>query len=359
MKFTVNTKDFSEAMNKAFKGVAKKAYAAILENVQIVVHDNVCRVNSANLEQYVSTKIDAYGSDDMAFIFRDTKAVLKALKFFTGDVIIFDQVGKNAVKMTCGTKKAELLISEADLFPDFPEVTGEQFVYSADKLISRYNAVKYAVSNNDSRPVMMGIHFNNADIVTCDGWRLAMNTDDALTVNKPFTVMDNALKLCSDVLSGNITITANGKHVKFEDSNAVIISRLFDGEYFDYRKVIPANVNSVTVNIKDFSDNLKYLKTFARDLPAAWNGNKLALVTVDGRFDCEINLAGSFNFTIGFNMAYMLEALSQFKESKSLNILMPDRNVGPITMQNGSDFAMILPVRLKDGDPFQTAEDVA
>ena len=359
MKFTVNTNDFAEAIEKAYKGVARKAYTAVLENVHISVNDGICRLNSTNIEQYVSTKIDAYEADNMAFIFRDTKAVLKAMKFFTGEHIVFEQTDKNSVKMTCSTKKAEVLTSEADVFPDFPEVTGEQYVYSSGKLAARYSAVKYAESKSDSRPVMMGIHFNRADCVTCDGYRLAINTDNNLTVNKPFTVPDNALKLCSDILSGDITITANGKHIQIEDGSTTIISRLFDGEYFDYHKVIPTNVNSVTVNVKDFCDNLKYLKTFADKVPAAWHGNKLALVKSDGRFDCEIDMNGSFDFTIGFDITFMLEALNQCKDTKTLNMLMPERNVNAITMQNDNDFALILPVRLKDGDPFQTAEDVA
>lgn len=358
MAFKVNTIEFRAALEKAARGAAKKSVPPALENVLIAVRGGVCSLTGGDLTRYAVVKIDAAG-DDGAFVFSDTRAALKALKFFSGADILFD-AGPNAVKMASGTKKAEVLVLDPDIFPEVPAVDGDRYVYDAGKLAERFNRVAYAVMENESRPVYTGVHFKGADMVSCDSHRLALNTDAALSVTGAFTVPAVSLKLAADVLAGPMTVTCGKKHVAFETAGATIVSRLLDGDFLDYRRAIPQNNNRITVNVKDFAENINYLKTFAqKGLPMAWNNSRIANISSQGRYDAEISLTGSFGYTIGFDMEYMLDALGQFKGAKTLDILMPERNVIGITMLHGGDLAVLLPVRLKEGDPFAETEDGA
>jgi len=115
--------------------------------------------------------------------------------------------------------------------------------------------------------------------------------------------------------------------------------------------------NIITVDVKSFTESLKYLDTFNngnKDNALAWSNNRLIYKTSSGIFETDIKMQGNFDFVIGFNIKYMLETLSQFKTDK-LDIYMPDKNISPIIFSYGSNLALILPVRLKF-NPFESEQ---
>jgi DNA polymerase-3 subunit beta len=357
MKFSVNTFEFKKALSKVEKGL-RKSVLPVLENIKLEVTDGICSLYSTDLNQFIVTNIDAFHcSGSCKFIFSDTKTAFKAMKFFTDDIIDFN-FENDIVNLKCGNKKAALKILDDD-YPEFPDVKEncEKYLYTAEKLSERYNLIKYAVSV-DNKPILTGVHFNQNEIVSCDGYRLSVNSDNNLQIETPFTVPNNALKLCSDVLEGSISITANKKHIIIEDKNTKVVSRLLDGEYINYKQFIPNNENMITVDINSFIENLRYLKTFTnkKDQDIAWKNDRLCYKNLEGIFESEIKIKGNFDYTIGFNVDFMYETLTQFKDGAEF--YMPDNNYKPMVLRRENNFAFILPVKLKR-NPFEKSEDVA
>jgi len=352
MKFTVLTSEFKEAMVKIEKALPKKSVVPVLENVKISIDSDSCFIYATDLEQFVKTEVCLLTSiDSGSFVFSDTKSLIKAMKFFKGSEIEFD-VGETSVSVQCGDKKANLKILDAD-YPEFPVVKDklQECSYTAKKLSERYNLVKYAVSKDSSRPVMTGIHFDGNELVSCDGFRLAVNADDNLIVSSSFTTNVNTLQLCDKMLEGSVTIAYNNKYVEIKDKNTSIIGRLFEGEYINYKGVIPKNYNMVKVDVKNFTENLKYLKTFIEKATdyIAWNGNRIKYNSSEGEYEANIEMQGDFDYTIGFNASFMLDCLTQFEGE--IEAYMGDRNVNPMLFKQGDNTALVLPCRLKE-DPF-------
>lgn len=354
MKFKVSTVDFKNALTKMEKVLPKKAALPVLENVKISVQENSCCIYATDLEQYVKTNIEAYDSTgDAAFVFSDTKSLIKAIKFFNGYDISFE-VRDGSVMVQCGDKKANLKTMDAS-YPNFPEVTNksEEYSYTADKLSERFNLVKYAVSTNENRPIMTGVHFDGENMVTCDAYRMAVNKDSDLSFKTRFTVTTRTLELCRKILDNKIMVGHNDKYITFEDANTTVIARLIEGLYLDYKSVIPNMGNSVKVNVKDYTDSLKYLKTFIENKTdyVAWKANRLMYRAAMGEYEATISMTGEFDYTIGFNVDYMLDCLTQFEDD--VEIVMGESNVKPMLFKQGSNTALVLPARLKE-DPFTT-----
>lgn len=352
MKFTVLTSEFKEAMAKMDKVLLKKTSLPVLGNIKISIDYNSCFIYATDLEQFVKTEVSLINSvDNGSFVFSDTKSLIKAMKFFKGSEIEFDVVD-SVVSVKCGDKKATLKTLDVE-HPEFPEVKDktQECIYTSKKLSERYNLVKYAVSKNSIKPVLTGIHFDGNNIVSCDGFRLAINTDNNLTINNPFTVCVNTLQLCDKMLDGDITIAYNKKYVEIADKNTTIIGRLYNGEYVQYKSVIPKNNNMLTIDVKNLVENLKYLKTFVENSTdyIAWNGNCLRYNSSSGQYEANIEMKGNFDYTIGFNVNYMLDCLTQF--DGSAEIYMGEKNVNPMLFKQGSNTALVLPCRMKE-DPF-------
>jgi len=361
MKFSVYTDEFKDAILKVEKARAKKSTVEVLENIKMSIENNKCILFASDLEQFVKTEIEVFDkTDDIFFIFRDTKTLIKAMKFFKESVINFDFENEN-IKIQCGDKKATLATIKSDNFPDFPKVEGvDVYNYNANKLSERFNLIKYAVGKNIAKPILTGIHFNNNDMVSCDGYRLAINSDDILNTKNPFIVAENTLKLCNDILEQDITISVNNKYIQIKNKNTSIVGRLLDGVYVDYKRVIPQNSNKIECNIKSFADNLKYLKTFldTKYDPVVWKNDRLILKNSSGIYEGDMNVMGSFDYSIGFNCEYMLESLSQFK-AESINILMGDRNVQPMLFKDENNTAILLPINPKSYNSIEEKGQVA
>jgi len=150
----------------------------------------------------------------------------------------------------------------------------------------------------------------------------------------------------------------NTKYLEVKDGNTTVIARLFDGRYVDYNGVIPNNYNMIQVDTKNFAENLKYLKTFLNNKTdyIAWRGDCLRYNSSEGEYEASIEAQGEFNYTIGFNVEYMLDCLTQFKDK--VEVYMGERNVHPILFKQGDNTALVLPCRLKE-DPFENKSEAA
>lgn len=363
MKFSVNTQEFKDAIEKGSKALAQSKFLPIIQNVKVVIKDSKCHLIATNLEQYIQTEMYIQNeAEDGEFVFSDTKTLLKAIKFFTETIISFE-VDESIVKISCGGKKAEQRLFDVSEFPETPYLNmneTKEYSCNVNKLKDRFNLIKYAASTEQSKPILQGIHFNGVDMVAIDGFRLALNKDDTMYIEEPFTVPQSALKLVEDVLEVDIKLIVNHKLISFTDGKTTVVSRLLDGEYVDYKKIIPTDASNMIVDIKVLDNSIKYLKTFnGKNARIAWNNDKLVLLNSTGRYESDIIIEGSFDYTIGFNADYMTDALKQFK-SKSVNINMSGK-LSPMKLSDEDDnnVALVLPIRISAEDEINRSEEVA
>ena len=361
MKFTVNTNEFKVAIEKVIKATTKNPALKVLENIHITANNNVCRLHATDLITTIVSNIPTVSSESIDFILDDVKNLCKAIKFFKEYEIAFN-IDENKLTMSCGDKKISQNIkieTEKDnIFPCINEaISNKKYTYNVSDLKKRVNLINYAVAKSDNRPIFQGIHFNENDMVAIDGFKLAVNSNDSLNIDTPITVPETALKIAVDVLCGDIKITTDSKYISIKDDNTSVIIRLLDGVFHDYKKTIPTNTNFVDVDVKNFTEALKYLKTFIDEktkAPIQWLGNELRLKTAKGMYEVSINTVNTTDDVIGFNCSYMLDGLSQFKDNASISL---GKKNSPMLIKNDNNIALVLPVHIKeDISCFKTEE---
>lgn len=370
MKFTLVTNEFYEALEKVSKTILEKVsktisdskYDVIINNVKVEIKNNICKLTSTNLTETTITKIPIINSDgDCEFVLLDIKTLLKAMKFYNADYtdFIFEE-SKLSVKN--GTKNTTQQVLNSTDFPAEPIFNSDEvseYKYDIKNLSDRLSLVKYAVASiNNTKPILAGVHFNSNEIVACDGFKLAINTDSDLTIENPFTIPYKSIKVITDILKDgkknkDINIIVNHKLISFSDDNTTVICGLLAGDYIDYKRFIKKGDIELSVNVKDFSDNLKYLKTFitknsnGKVAPIAWKENKLKVLNSKGMYETEIKLIGEFNNYIGFDCDYMLDLLSQFKDFNDIKVNFTN-SVSPIILTSNNNTALLVPIRLED-----------
>ena len=350
MKFTVSTKEFKVSIEKVIKATTKNTALKVLENIHITVNNDVCRLHATDLITTIISNIPTISTESIDFILDDVKNLHKAIKFFKESEIVFN-IEDTKLTISCGDKKISQKVkieTESDnIFPCITEVISDkEYTYNISDLKKRVNLINYAVAKSDNRPIFQGIHFNENDMVAIDGFRLAVNSNDSLNIDTPITVPETALKIAVDVLQGNIKITTDKKYISITDENTSIIIRLLEGEFHNYKNNIPTNTNFVDIDVKNFTEALKYLKTFISEkykAPIQWLGNELRLKTIKGMYEVSINTANTTDNVIGFNCDYMIDGLSQFHDTASISV---NKN-SPMLIKQGDNTALVLPVALK------------
>jgi len=368
MKFKTNTEEFKRVIEKCNKVIPKKPSIAILEYVKITICNNKMQISVTDLNNSAYMAIDVDNIVDLIdiqFLLNDTKMLAKGMKFFKDNFITFEieyennKIKNNKIKLMCGSKELTQKIKlDTKIFPDEENFEmSKNFIaydYNINKLKKRYDLIKYARAKNNQtayRTILEGIHFNNNDMVTTDGYRLAINIDKDFNVKTPFTISHDVLQLLSSLFNDKIHIhmEINNKIIVFSDDYTVLKSKLLEGEYFKYENCIPNAESNVEINIKDFQENLKYLKTFIdakHTAPIKWLNNKLSLCHAKGEYKTEVEIKGNFKSAIGFNCNYMLDGLSQFKDNiVKCTIIAPN---SPIKIVDDENIALILPIKLEE-----------
>ena len=225
----------------------------------------------------------------------------------------------------------------------------------------------YAVSQDDKKPAHTGELFviepGSLTIVALDGYRLAIIQRDVqctrdIRIIIPAKTLQELLKIMGGP-DDDIKIDANRRYVVFTTNGYTIMSRLIEGEFLNYKSVIPDGCRSkVAVDCKQFIDTIERASliiterlknplriTFAKDKITVRCQTTLGKVVDEFP---PVKMEGDA-VEIGFNNRYILEALRNARSERVL--LEINGPLSPVKMlpEEGKDFIyLVLPVRFKN-----------
>lgn len=350
--FTVSTFDFVDGIQKCSKAINKKQFEMIT-NVKMEIENGICIMSGTDLEKRIDFRFDVVsGNENANVILYNSDNILKAVKFFKDDITSFE-IEDEKIIIKCGNKKIEQRVLDGKEYPEKAELKTEieTTKYNIKDLKKRFNTMNYAVSGDNAKPIMQGIHFNENDMVSCDGYRLALNKDEFLNIENKFTIPFDSLKVACDVLENEIYFTIYSKYVIISDKQTTVTSRLFDGEFIDYKKFFTKGEKEFEVDLKEINSELKYLSTFVnssnKEPVRLFNGD-FEIKTQNGNYSTKVNVnQDTMDSPIGFNIKYFMEGLSQFNTNKVS--ISHGGNTQPVLITSEDDsnnMALVLPVRL-------------
>ncbi|MEE3094656.1 MAG: DNA polymerase III subunit beta, partial [Pseudomonadota bacterium] len=257
---------------------------------------------------------------------------------------------------------------------DFPQTDGgdlpHQFVLSAAELRGLIDRTRFAISTEETRYYLNGIfmHTTSGDggevmrTVATDGHRLArveMQVPEGAT-GMPGIIVPrktvNELRKLIDEISGNISIALSDTSVRFAFGDAVLTSKLIDGTFPDYERVIPTeNDKSLNVDCRSFADAVDRVATISteksRAVKLAAGNNNLVLTASSpdsgtAREEIEVDYNDS-EIEIGFNARYLLDIAQQI-EGDEAEFVVADA-ASPTIVRDASDASalyVLMPMRV-------------
>ncbi len=366
MNILCNKVELLEAVSNVQRAVSTKASLPALEGILLRAQGSTLYLAGFDMELGITTTIPAQVKEP-------GEIVLSARMF--GDIVrkmpsetlsLQSDSKYNTVIRGDVTEFAIMGMSAAD-YPDIPSVEdGASVTLSQPVIKSMVRQTIFAVAApNDPRPIYTGTLFemkeNELRLVSVDGYRLAMRTEpmqneETMSFVVPGKTLQEILKLLKDE-EKPCSLIVGRRHIIFEIDGYAVISRLLDGEFMAYEKIISTDVSStVTVNTRSFIDAVDRVSLVVNDrlkspLVCEFRGDAISV-------SCTTPL-GSANDTIpatiegndedmGFNSRFLLDALknSETDEVKiQLGGALKPMNILP---KEGNAFLfLVLPVRLK------------
>lgn len=359
MVASVDAKLFSQALNKVIK-VIKKSQIPVLEGVLVQIKNGGCTLTATDFTTWLTTTIPAVG-DDLDFVFRWPKDVVRASKHFEGEMTLeTEESGKDhwlRLTMSCGPRVAQM---DAFLPEDYPAMREEQARYTytvnAAQLLERVEHVRYTLRKPDGKLEAKFTHvqFSGSKVFALDGYRLAWDADDSLTIRQPFMVLPEALGYLKFFGDQEITVSMGVYELRMTDGTTAVQTQIEGPNVFNIDGAVPKEfTEEFYISPKEFLGELDYLKKLLRSTDKAhiyFFDGRLLLTAASGNYSTQVQIDGenSIGFGFGFELNYMIDALQQFRGESRVKIKVINP-VAPIILEaeDRGDFAMVLPLRMR------------
>ncbi len=367
MKLICNKNSLYEALNNVSKAAAVKSTITALEGIKIKLENSALYLTGYDLEIGIKTHIPVKSSDKGEFIINSRLFIEIIRRMPTEEISM--EIGDNlSVTISGGATQYTVSALAADEYPEIPEFDeSESFSVSQSILKNMINQTIFAVATNDTKPILTGELFEIENgcfnVVAIDGYRLAVR-NESISADKdykfvvPSKVLNEVSKLLKDEDDLTCVIHTCKKHIIFDISGYLVISRLLEGEFHNYKGSIPkASSTEVIVKKRELISCLERASLLINERIKSpvkcifENGKlKISCSTAIGKVNDEIDvdITGPM-IEIGFNNKYLLDPLKTIDDDK----VKLQMNGGNLPMKiiplDGNSFTfLVLPVRLKN-----------
>jgi DNA polymerase-3 subunit beta len=354
MKFTANKKTLASALSQAAEATGKGSMS-VLQTVLITLNGNKLELTATDIKTWLHTSIEVDGhADGQLAVFADKlTAILSNLP--DGNVQL--SYDNNQLTLKPDSKKAtyKLATLAGKQFPELPKMgEGVSFTIAGRELSDMIGKTIYASSFDETRYFMNAVCFESADgklrLIATDGRRMAMvegtsvpGFTDALVPIKPL-----AMLLKRNIMT-DITVNVTEKHILFDVAGFQIGSALIEGQFPNYRKVIPTGyTDSLTVDRQEFSQAIKRVSVLtdgkAQKMRFEIKGSTLVLSSEgmeSGEAVEELEVEATKDMVFFLNYSYMSDMLKTINDKAVIKYGEAGRAV---MVEDGGYISIIMPM---------------
>ena len=371
MEFIIDRDTFLKSLGRANGIIEKKTTLPILSNILIEAKESKIKITATDLdiiyfEEIIPQEIKKEGSTTTsANILYD---ILRKLQ--SNVKVELTLLTTNKLKLVSGKSKFNLLCMPSNDFPLLEEDNNQKsFEISSQKLLKLLNKTKISISSDETRHYLNGIYLHKTTLenksflcgVATDSHRLSSSSieiDQSIQIESIILPKKTIFQLISLLEQSNksIEISNNKSKIKFKMDSGVLISKVIDGRFPDYNKVVPKDNNKVLeIKLNEFKNSIERVTTVSADRK---EGLKMSIskdfvqLSVNNPNSGEgvENISAKFNssdLNISFNSRYLTDIASQI-ENESIVIYLKDPG-SPVLIRGFLDknsFHVVMPMKI-------------
>ena len=371
MQFGIKRDILLKSLNFVQGVVEKKNTLPILSNVLLQLKDNKLSI--------VATDLDIIFYDEISNVetikegsTTTSAAILYDIlrKIPSNSKLSFELKSENKISLKSENSDFNLLCLPTDNFPTFADdFNGSEIIIDNTRFLKLLNKTKISISNDDTRHYLNGIFFHLSEAngrnfltgVATDSHRLSSSSieiegvKDFVPIILPKKTVFQVCALLSEV-QDKLSIQINENKIKFTLGKIKLISKVIDGKFPDYKRVVPTNNDkNLIVSSKEFIASIERVTSVSIDrkegVKLVINKDNIQLsVNSANSGDGHEKIKASFdsdNLNISFNSKYLIDIASEV-ENKDLKMSLKD-STSPILIEDNSDknsYYVIMPMKI-------------
>ncbi len=251
MKFSLAKQVLLDGLNKVTGAVSTRPSMPILSNVLLSVANGELQLMTTNMELTIMTKVPCMVEKEGAVTLpaKKLQSIIRELR--DGEVEV--EVKDTVATICCNRAKFKLNGLGADEFPGLPSFREvREFKVPQAMLNKGFRYTEFAIANDGMRYVLNGIYTCFQDgkltLVATDGRRLALFENELefpesqnVCIDIPSRAVAELHRLLSD--AGEVMVRVTTNQAAFDFGDTLLITKLIDGNYPNYRQVIPSRYN--------------------------------------------------------------------------------------------------------------------
>lgn len=365
MKAIINQAKIAKALNIVSKAINNNNTLPILNNILLETNENQLKFSATNLEIAISfsspAQIETPGS-----ITIPAKLLSSYVSLLHNTDLELSTDENQTLQITSDNSKTQIKGLQSEDYPTIPEIEQtSKFHITVKDLLQAINETVFSSSLNNTRPILSGvfvqIHQNQITFAATDSYRLAekkVSIQESSEEEVSCIIPAKTLQELSKILplfqeEAKIAISLNKNQIAFQIEELLMISRLIEGNFPDYKKIIPnESKTTVIADCQELSLALKRINLFAKEINNSIHlevnneTKKLQISTDETKIGAEvteldIDIQGENN-RISLNSQYLLDVLN-IKSNGAL-ILKLNEKISPVKVvtEKEDDFVYII-----------------
>lgn len=373
MKLSFLQENFNLALSNVSRFISTKNQLPVLNNILLSTDNGRLKLSATDLELSVNYWIGAKIEEE-GIITIPSKEITEFISYLSPGKIDLSLKNDNLLNLSSPKTESNFTTIPATDYPDFPKLdSSTSFQLDYNILSETISQIAFSAALDDIRPVLTSIlcQFSNHQLtfVATDGFRLSvkqiklvnpldLKDNELVTFLIPAKSLIEVIKLAKNDKKITIGLTSDKHQVVFVLDEIEVISRLIEGDYPDYQKIIPESFSTkVFLNKEEFLQAVKIASVFAKE-----SANVIKLNTKTSEIELtanapqigqnKINLDAKVEgekIEIAFNYKFLLDFLNNCKSQEILLQLNDSLSPASFTDQSDPNFThIIMPVRLQD-----------
>lgn len=341
MQLKTNSNNLLKGLQKTVGVIKPNQVLPIIDDFKLELVGNELSITTTDLENTITTKLEVLGGND-GVICVPHKTILELLKTFNNESIEINSHSSGILEIVSEQGEYEIAYDDAKDFPTTHKEV-EQALYNTGNMIDSNELQKvisktlFATGNDELRPIMNGIYFDNGKIVATDAHKLIKVLT---TINANFILPKKSAQLLKSLLpkDEDVVLQYNDTNALFSFDNTTLICRLVDGKYPNYEVVIPKeNPNKLSIERELFISVLKRLQVFSNKTTNQVRLDLNQYETLISSEDIDFNnkaketldaVYSGEDMSIGVNSKFLIEMLSNINsEEITLDMSTPNRAI--------------------------------
>ena len=367
MKFSTSCADLLTQLGVAARVASTRSAVQALSGVQLSAAAEGAELRATDMEVGLRVPLAA-AVEREGMVVLPARLMLEVARLLAGDRASFElRPAEQDVEVVSGSATFHIRTLRAEDFPPLPEPGGENVVdVPTTAFVETINRVARSASRDETRPILTGVLVSASGaelrMVATDSYRLSVKETQleqplagGFEANVPARALQELARIAQPAAADTLTVSVRSNQIVFESGGNVLSSRLIDGQFPNYRQLLPdAYEHELTLSSGELTEVVRRISVMAQKnapLRLHFTDGELTVSAQtpdvgEARETLPVPFAGE-PFEIGFNPEFLRDGLESAEGTDLVLKLISPLRPGLIESADGSGFLyLIMPIRL-------------